>query len=103
MELSELPESELILSGLDDLRHGRNDTISALLIAIASIRLAEAGLEIPPQPLASEPELALYAQLQIEREDAYAYYNALLKSLNSFCTALELKAKYCKNRGFNKL
>jgi hypothetical protein len=94
VELSELPESELILSGLEDLRHGRNDTIGALLIAIASIRLAAAGLEIPSQPLALEPELALYAQLQTDREDAYAYYNALLKSLNSFCTALELKAKY---------
>jgi hypothetical protein len=47
MELNELPGSELILPGLEDLRHGRNQTIGALLIAIASIRLAEAGLEIP--------------------------------------------------------
>jgi hypothetical protein len=94
VELNELPGSELILPGLEDLRQGKNQTIGALLIAIASIRLAEAGLEIPRQPLASEPELALYAQLQTDREDAYAYYNALLNSLNSFCAALELKAKY---------
>jgi hypothetical protein len=76
------------------LYHGRNHTIGALLIAIASIRLAEAGLEIPSQPLAPEPELALYAYLQGDRDDAYAYYNALLGSLNSFCTALELRSKY---------
>jgi hypothetical protein len=94
VELNELPGSELILPGLDDLRHGRNQTIGALLIAIASIRLAEAGLEIPNQPLASEPELTLYDHLQSDREDAYAYYNALLNSLNSFCAALELQAKY---------
>jgi hypothetical protein len=94
MELNELPGSEFILPGLEDLRHGRNHTIGALLIAIASIRLAEAGLKIPNWPLTSEPELALYACLQGDREDAYAYYNALLGSLNSFCTALELKAKF---------
>jgi hypothetical protein len=94
VELNELPGSELILSGLEDLRHGRNHTIGTLLIAIASIRLAEAGLEIPNWPLTPEPELALYACLQGDREDAYAYYNALLGSLNSFCTALELKAKF---------
>jgi hypothetical protein len=48
-------------------------------------------LEIPNQPLAQDPELTLYAQLQGDREDAYAYYNALLNSLNSFCNALEFK------------
>ena len=94
MELNELPESELILSGLEDLYQGRNNTIGSLLIAIASKRLTAVGLDIPKAPLASEPELALYAHLQNEREDAYPYYNALLNSLNSFCAALELKSKY---------
>jgi len=95
MELDELPGSELIISGLEDLYHGKNNTIGSLLIAIASIRLTEAGLDIPKKPLASEPELALYAYLQNERaSDAYSYYNALLNSLNSFCAALELKSKY---------
>lgn len=89
MELNELPESELILSGLEDLYQGKNNTIGSLLIAIASIRLTEAGLDLPKQPLASEPELALYAHLQSERDDAYTYYNSLLNSLNSFCAALE--------------
>jgi hypothetical protein len=94
MELNELPGSELILPGLEDLNHGRNNTIGSLLIAIASVRLTAAGLDIPEGPLVSEPELALYAHLQHERDDAYPYYNALLNSLNSFCAALELNSKH---------
>lgn len=91
MELNELPGAELILPGLDDLLHGKNNTIGSLLIAIASVRLTKAGLDIPKVPLAKEPELALYAYLLSSRKDAYSYYNALLNSLNSFCAALELK------------
>jgi hypothetical protein len=102
MELNELPGSELILLGLEDLYHGRNNTIGSLLISLAeplwkrlaSTRLTEAGLDIPQVSLVSEPELALYNHLQIDRDDAYSYYNALLNSLNSFCAALELKSKY---------
>jgi hypothetical protein len=94
MELNELPGSEIILPGLEDLYHGRNNTIGSLLISIASIRLTAAGLDIPQGSLVSEPELALYNYLQIDRDDAYSYYNALLSSLNSFCAALELKSKY---------
>jgi hypothetical protein len=94
MELNALPGSELILPGLEDLQHGRNNTIGSLLISIASTRLTAAGLDIPQVSLALEPELALYDRLQIDRDDAYSYYNALLNSLNSFCAALELKSKY---------
>lgn len=90
MELQELPGAELILPGLKDLHNGNPKTVSALLIAIASTRLIEAGLNFPTSHLISEPELALYDHLQNEREDAYPYYNALLSSLNSFCNALEL-------------
>jgi hypothetical protein len=93
MELNELPGSELILPGLEDLAHGRNKTIGSLLILIASIRLTAAGLDIPQVSLVSEPELALYEYLQLDRDDPYAYYNALLNSLNSFCAALEMKSK----------
>jgi hypothetical protein len=56
--------------------------------------LTAAGLDIPQVSLVPEPELALYNQLQIDRDDAYSYYNALLNTLNSFCAALELKSKY---------
>ncbi|MEO1133729.1 MAG: hypothetical protein AAFX40_13595 [Cyanobacteria bacterium J06639_1] len=103
MNLNELPGSDLILLGLDDLREGRTDTVGALLIAIASTRLKDAGLEIPVCYLVSEPELVLYDNLLTEREDAYPYYNALLDSLNSFCNALEAlgrsdaKTSRCEN------
>lgn len=89
MNLEALPGAEFILPGLVDLQSGKTDTVGALLIAIASTRLTEAGLKIPECRLASEPELTLYARLQNERDDAYPYYNALLASLNSFCNALE--------------
>ncbi len=94
MNLTELPGSDLILAGVEDLHHGEPQTVGALLIAIASRRLAAAGLEFPKEQLASEPELALYRRLQVERDDAYPHYNALLNSLNSFCNALELSVKY---------
>jgi hypothetical protein len=94
MNLNELPGSEIILPGLSDLHSGESNTIGALLIAIASTRLSEAGLDIPKDHLAPEPELTLYANLQDKQEDAYIYYNALLNQLNSFCNALELSYKY---------
>lgn len=89
MTLNDLPGAELILPGIADLARGESHTVGALLIAIASTRLANAGLEFPTDCLASEPELTLYAQLEDIRDDAYPYYNALLDSLNSFCNALE--------------
>lgn len=90
MNFSDLPGAEFILPGLDDLHKGENTTIGALLIAIAATRLTNAGLDVPRDRLASEPELTLYARLQHERNDAYPYYNALLNRLHSFCNALEL-------------
>jgi hypothetical protein len=90
MSFDDLPGAELILPGLRDLHNGESNTIGALLVAIAATRLTEAGLNIPKNHLAPEPELTLYAYLQDEQEDAYPYYNALLNRLNSFCNALEL-------------
>jgi hypothetical protein len=100
MNLSELPGAELILPGIDDLHNGEINTVGALLIAIAATRLTEAGLNFPSWHLAKEPELALYALLQKEHSDAYSYYNALLRRLNSFCNALELSNKYRENSAF---
>ena len=90
MSLEELPGAELILPGLEDLDSGKSKTVGALLIAIASTRLTEAGLIFPKNHLISEPELTLYNLLENEIEDVYSYYNSLLSSLNSFCNALEL-------------
>jgi hypothetical protein len=94
MNFDELPGAEIVLPGLKDLQNGECDTIGALLIAIASTRLTEAGLNIHKDHLSSEPELTLYALLQNEQDDAYSYYNALLDRLNSFCNALELGYQY---------
>lgn len=91
MNLNELPGAELILPGLDDLHNGKANTVGSLLVAIAATRLAAAGLDVPKDRLAAEPELTLYARLQDEQDDAYLYYNALLNRLNSFCNALELR------------
>ncbi|MFN6539725.1 MAG: hypothetical protein RM021_025715 [Nostoc sp. EkiNYC01] len=101
MNLNELPGAELILPGLNDLHNGETYTVGSLLVAIAAERLTEAGLDIPKDHLAPEPELALYARLQNERDDAYLYYNALLNSLNSFCNALELSYKYKRSNNPN--
>ena len=98
MDLKELPGADLILSGLDDLHQGCTNTVGALLVAIAATRLAKAGLAVPRNSLATEPELTLYARLQDEREDAYYHYNALLNRLNSFCNALELHYQHKSNR-----
>ena len=98
MNLKELPGANLILPGVSDLHSGQSDTVSALLIAIASTRLTKAGLVFPKSHLKSEPELTLDARLQNERDDAYTYYNALLNSLNSFCQALERISEQDNNR-----
>jgi hypothetical protein len=90
MSLDQLPGAEIILPGLKDLHSGKSYTIGALLVAIASNRLTEGGLDVPKDRLASDPELTLYALLEDERNDAYSYYNALLDRLNSFCNALEI-------------
>jgi len=94
MNLNELPGAETILPGLKDLHNGECDTIGALLVAIAATRLTQAGLDIPKDHLAPEPELTLYTRLQNEQDDPYPYYNALLNRLNSFCNALELSYQY---------
>ncbi len=100
MNLEKLPGAELILPGLEDLRSGKNNTVGALLIAIALTRLTNAGLTIPKTPLVPEPELTLYAQLKGDRSDAYPYYNALLASLVSFCNALEQTSKHRKEKSY---
>ncbi len=41
MNLHELPGSELILPGIDDLHNGRINTVGSLLVAIAATRLTD--------------------------------------------------------------
>jgi hypothetical protein len=60
MNLHELPGSELIFPGLEDLRRGETNTVEALLVTIAATRLTSAGLDIPRDRLDPEPEMSLY-------------------------------------------
>lgn len=54
---------------------------------IAFIRLFQAGLEIPSSSIRP------YRLLEEIRDGAYAYYNALLDSLNSVAHVLELELR----------
>jgi hypothetical protein len=49
MNLNDLPGAELILPGLNDVRHGKMNAVGSLLllVAIAPGLLAKAGLDVP--------------------------------------------------------
>lgn len=86
----DLPGSDLVAKGIDDLRRGEL-TIEALLVAVGAPRLRSIGLEIPVIPALSEsPELALYAAVcASEAGDAHSRYNALIRRLVSFERAMD--------------
>jgi hypothetical protein len=93
INLTDLPGGERAERGLRDLAAGRH-SLEALWLTIASRRLRELGLPLPPpQHLAAEPELALYEILRATIDDAYARYNALLQELSSFISALQTRAR----------
>jgi hypothetical protein len=87
-----LPGADLIESGLNDLRAGRQ-TVAALLVAIGAPRLRTLGLEIP-NSLPDNPEHQLYDLLARDDSDsAHSRYNAYLRRLVSYERAAE-----CVNR-----
>jgi hypothetical protein len=78
-----LPGAELVLPGIEDLRHGV-ESVPALLVAIGRPRLSRLALDLPPNTF-DEPEHRLYALLAAEHGDAaHSRYNALLRRLVSF-------------------
>lgn len=88
-----LPGEELLHTGLDDLRAGR-ESEAALVVQIAAPRLRALGFEVPEHPHGSvhkngeSPEHRLYALLARERgAGAYSRYNALLARIASFARA----------------
>src|SRR5438105_12422781 len=84
-----LPGADLIESGLNDLRAGR-ETVAALLVAIGAPRLRNIGLEIPDN-LPPNPEHRLYDLLAKDDSDsAHSRYNAYLRRLVSYERAAEL-------------
>lgn len=85
--MTSLPASDLIETGLRDLRE-RRETIAALLVSIGAPKLRHLGLHIP-DPIASNPEHRLYDLLAREGTDsAHSKYNALIRKLVSFERAI---------------
>jgi len=87
VEFSHLPGGDLIARGLLDLGCSR-ETVEALLVSIAAPRLRDLGVAVPA--LLPDPEHKLYERLAREDPDsAHSRYNALLRRLTSFESALE--------------
>jgi hypothetical protein len=87
VEFSHLPGGDLVAKGLQDLASS-SVTVEALLVSIAAPRLRDMGVLVAvPLP---DAEHRLYERLCREGPDsAHSRYNALLRRLTSFESALE--------------
>lgn len=95
--LAGLPGEALVRAGLADLKSGRR-SIPAWLVEVARTRLSRAGVISASAPAASRSpeataELELYRLLRTEGGDAYARYNALIRELVSFESALDQRLR----------
>jgi hypothetical protein len=90
IDLDGLPGTALVRRGLTDLAR-QSLSVEALVVAIASTRLRELGIELRDESLLPpDRELALYAKLGDRGEDdPYTRYNSLRRELDSFLEALE--------------
>lgn len=87
MEFEHLPGGDLVAKGLQDLASS-SVTVEALLLSIAAPRLRDLGVPVA-KPL-PDPEHRLYERLAREDPDsAHSRYNALLRRLTGFESALE--------------
>jgi hypothetical protein len=85
----ELPGSELVDAGIEDLRAGR-DTTSAALVSMARPRLRALGLDIPDAESDEPPGHHLYGLLAADEiATAHSRYNALVARIVSFARAAE--------------
>jgi hypothetical protein len=87
-----LPGWELVSAGVADLDAGR-ETIAAMLVASASVRLRRVGVILPPRSV-DDPHARLYDLLAREVGEAAAHsrYNALRRRLLSFLRSAEAHA-----------
>ena len=86
----ELPGEDLVLKGLDDLKNGI-ESIESILVQIGSPRLRRLGFQISEPMYTEFPEERLYRFLARENsETAHGRYNAYVRRLVSFESALEL-------------
>ena len=87
MEFKRLPGGDLVAAGLQDLEH-RRETVEALLVSIGAPRLRQAGLKVTHT--LPDAEHRLYEHLaRTDPDSAHSRYNALLRRLTSFESALE--------------
>ena len=87
-----LPGSELIITGLDDLRASRQ-TVESLLVSQGAPRMRAVGLDVPEQDRL-DAGTRMYELLGASDPDnAYGAYNALRRRLVSFLVALEQDAR----------
>ena len=87
MRLEHLPGGDLVERGQRDLE-GRRETVEALLVSIGAPRLRKAGLRVTR--VVPDAEHRLYEKLaQTNPDSAHSRYNALLRRLTSFESALE--------------
>jgi len=88
-DFHDLPGSEFVIVGLEDLARGVFDSVEALLVAIGSPRLRRLGIELPYH-FQEMPEHRLYHKLaETHGVDAHSKYNALIRRLVSFERALD--------------
>jgi hypothetical protein len=82
-----LPGGDLVAKGLEDLARS-TVSVEALLVSIAAPRLEALGVLVDGS--LADPEHRLYERLACEDPDsAHSRYNALLRRLTSFESALE--------------
>ena len=88
--MTSLPASDLIETGIRDLRE-RRETIASLLVSIGAPKLRSLGLDVPDTSSSpgSTPEHRLYDLLAADNPDAaHSKYNALIRKLVSFERAI---------------
>jgi len=87
--LGNYPGGEIIVKGLNDIRHRHYRSIEALCVFIASPRLNNMGFSVN-ENFFRHPHLILYEKLKkIHFADAYSQYNALMKRVAKFCNHYE--------------
>jgi hypothetical protein len=83
-----LPGADLVRTGLDDVKHGR-ESAEALLVLIGAPRLRRIGIDVPESGV-ERPEHRLYELLaRSDSDTAHSRYNALIRRLVSFERAAE--------------
>ena len=83
-----LPGADLIRTGLEDLRRGREST-EAWLVLVGAPRLRRLGIDVPHVE-GGLPEHRLYERLaRGDSDTAHSRYNALIRRLVSFERAAE--------------